>query len=155
MEAVGRLAGGIAHDFNNLLTAILGTTGLLLESGTDARTRIDVEEIEKAAKRAARLTRQLLVFSRQQVLEPPRARSRTPWSVTSQRMLGRLIAENIELRDGTRGRSGCCTGRPGTAPAGHREPGCQRARCHAERRTRDDRNGQRRSRSSTARGAIH
>src|SRR5439155_18260441 len=71
MEAVGRLAGGIAHDFNNLLTAIIGTTGLLLEDvDTDSRTRLDVQEIEKAAKRAAGLTRQLLVFSRQQVLEP-------------------------------------------------------------------------------------
>jgi signal transduction histidine kinase len=97
MEAVGRLAGGIAHDFNNLLTAILGTTGLLLESGTDARTRIDVEEIEQAAQRAAGLTRQLLVFSRQQVLEP-RVLDLNAVVGDLQRMLGRLIAENIELR---------------------------------------------------------
>ena len=97
MEAVGRLAGGIAHDFNNLLTAILGTTGLLLESGTDARMRIDVEEIEKAAKRAAGLTRQLLVFSRQQVLEP-HVLDLNAVVGDVQRMLRRLIAEDIELR---------------------------------------------------------
>ncbi|MGH7528964.1 MAG: MASE1 domain-containing protein [Gemmatimonadales bacterium] len=97
MEAVGRLAGGIAHDFNNLLTAILGTTGLLLEHvAADVQTRLDVEEIEKAAKRAAGLTRQLLVFSRQQVLEP---RVLDPNAVVGdlQRMLGRLIGEDIEL----------------------------------------------------------
>src|SRR2546421_391517 len=71
MEAVGRLAGGIAHDFNNLLTAIIGTTALVLEDlGLEARARLDIQEIEKAAKRAAGLTRQLLIFSRQQVIEP-------------------------------------------------------------------------------------
>lgn len=98
MEAIGRLAGGIAHDFNNLLTAILGTTGLLLENvDTDSRTRLDVEEIEKAAKRAAGLTRQLLVFSRQQVLEP-RILDLNAVVGDLQRMLGRLIREDIEFR---------------------------------------------------------
>lgn len=98
MEAIGRLAGGIAHDFNNLLTAILGTTGLLLENvDTNSRTRLDVEEIEKAAKRAAGLTRQLLVFSRQQVLEP-RILDLNAVVGDLQRMLGRLIREDIELR---------------------------------------------------------
>ncbi len=97
MEAVGRLAGGIAHDFNNLLTAILGTSGLLLEDGgMDARTRLDVQEIEKAAKRAAGLTRQLLVFSRQQVLEP-QILDLNAVVGDLQRMLGRLIGEDIEL----------------------------------------------------------
>ena len=97
MEAVGRLAGGIAHDFNNLLTAILGSTGLLLESiEPDSRTRPDVEEIEKAAKRAAGLTRQLLVFSRQQVLEP-RILDVNAVVADLQRMLGRLIGEDIAL----------------------------------------------------------
>lgn len=98
MEAVGRLAGGIAHDFNNLLTAILGTAGLLLEYvGTDKRIRLDVEEIEKAAKRAAGLTRQLLVFSRQQVLEP-RILDVNAVIGDLERMLTRLIGEDIELR---------------------------------------------------------
>jgi PAS domain S-box-containing protein len=71
MEAVGRLAGGIAHDFNNVLTAIYGYADLLLESldRSDAR-RADVEEIRRSAERAAGLTRQLLAFSRQQVLQP-------------------------------------------------------------------------------------
>ena len=71
MEAVGRLAGGVAHDFNNVLTAIFGYTDLLLEqfSGDDPR-RGDVLEIRKSAERAAALTRQLLAFSRKQVLQP-------------------------------------------------------------------------------------
>ena len=71
MEAVGRLAGGIAHDFNNLLTAILGYSELVLQAiPGDAPARADVAEIKKAGDRATALTRQLLAFSRQQVLEP-------------------------------------------------------------------------------------
>src|SRR3989475_4812426 len=71
MEAVGRLAGGVAHDFNNLLPAILGSADLLLEGlGPDHSEREEAEEIRKAALRAADLTRQLLAFSRQQVLAP-------------------------------------------------------------------------------------
>ncbi|HYU90933.1 MAG TPA: MASE1 domain-containing protein, partial [Gemmatimonadales bacterium] len=98
MEAVGRLAGGIAHDFNNLLTAIIGTTALVLEDrGLESRARLDIEEIEKAAKRAAGLTRQLLIFSRQQVLEP-RALDLNALVVDLERMLQRLIGEDIELR---------------------------------------------------------
>jgi len=97
MEAVGRLAGGIAHDFNNLLTAILGTTALVLEDlGLDARARLDIQEIEKAAKRAAGLTRQLLIFSRQQVLEP-RALDLNALVGNLEKMLHRLIGEDIEL----------------------------------------------------------
>src|SRR5579864_1423815 len=69
MEAVGRLAGGIAHDFNNLLTAILGYSELLLDRiRGDAALAEDVEEIRKAGERASRLTRQLLAFSRKQVI---------------------------------------------------------------------------------------
>jgi two-component system cell cycle sensor histidine kinase/response regulator CckA len=71
MEAVGQLAGGIAHDFNNLLTAILGSTELLL-AGTPAldSRREDLQEIGRAAHRAAGLVRQLLAYSRKQVLQP-------------------------------------------------------------------------------------
>jgi PAS domain S-box-containing protein len=98
MEAVGRLAGGIAHDFNNLLTAIIGTTALVLEDlGLESRTRLDIQEIEKAAKRAAGLTRQLLIFSRQQVLEPC-ALDLNALVGNLEKMLHRLIGEDIELR---------------------------------------------------------
>ncbi|OLD75114.1 MAG: hypothetical protein AUI33_05755 [Ignavibacteria bacterium 13_1_40CM_2_61_4] len=97
MEAVGRLAGGIAHDFNNILTAILGTTQLLdRELAPDAAARPDIGEIRKAAERAADLTRQLLAYSRQQVLAPrvldvhAAVRGLGP-------MLRRLIGEDVEL----------------------------------------------------------
>jgi signal transduction histidine kinase len=71
MEAMGRLAGGIAHDFNNLLTAILGYGDLITDQLSPADPlRADMEEILKAADRGAALTRQLLAFSRQQLLEP-------------------------------------------------------------------------------------
>jgi PAS domain S-box-containing protein len=98
MEAVGRLAGGIAHDFNNLLTAILGSSDLLLEdlSGDDQR-RADVEDIKKAAQRAAALTRQLLAFSRQQVLAP-QVLDLNALIADLEKMLRRLIGEDLEFR---------------------------------------------------------
>ena len=70
LEAIGRLAGGIAHDFNNVLTAIFGYTDLLLDDLQDDPRRADVEEIRRSAERAAALTRQLLAFSRKQVMQP-------------------------------------------------------------------------------------
>ncbi|HEV8124480.1 MAG TPA: response regulator [Gemmatimonadales bacterium] len=97
MEAVGRLAGGIAHDFNNLLTAILGSAELLaLDLEDVGSAREDLEEIRKAATRAASLTHQLLAFSRRQVLNPKTLDLNTVIEGT-RRMLARLIGEDIEL----------------------------------------------------------
>ncbi len=70
MEAVGRLAGGVAHDFNNLLTAVLGYAELLLDSDPSPEVKHSADEIRKAGDRAAALTKQLLAFSRKQVLQP-------------------------------------------------------------------------------------
>jgi len=70
MEAVGRLAGGIAHDFNNLLTAILGYAEILGDQMSDESARRDLGEIHRAGTRAADLTRQLLAFSRKQMMKP-------------------------------------------------------------------------------------
>jgi len=98
MEAVGQLAGGVAHDFNNILTAIVGYTDLLAaELGTNAQQLEDLEEIRKAARRAAALTRQLLAFSRKQVLEP-RIIDVNGVVLNLDKMLRSLISENIELK---------------------------------------------------------
>jgi CheY-like chemotaxis protein len=95
---VGRLAGGVAHDFNNVLTALFGYTDLVLEDlPPNSRARQDVEEIRKAAERAAALTRQLLAFSRQQVLAPV-VLSVNELVEDIDKMLHRLIGEDIELR---------------------------------------------------------
>ena len=95
MEAVGRLAGGIAHDFNNLLTVINGFSQVVLELlNEDDATKPLVEEIGKAGERAAALTRQLLAFSRQQVVTPKVLNLNNIIGGTD-RMLGRLIGEDI------------------------------------------------------------
>jgi two-component system cell cycle sensor histidine kinase/response regulator CckA len=98
MEAVGQLAGGVAHDFNNILTAIVGYTDLLAaELAENERQLEDLEEIRKAARRAAALTRQLLSFSRKQVLEP-RIIDLNGVVMNLDKMLRSLISENIELK---------------------------------------------------------
>jgi diguanylate cyclase (GGDEF)-like protein len=97
MEAVGRLAGGVAHDFNNMLGVIIGYSDLLLDAvGSDDALRRRVEEIKKAGDRAASLTRQLLAFSRQQVLQQKVVDLNSLVSGLKS-MLVPLIGENIEL----------------------------------------------------------
>ena len=98
MEAVGRLAGGVAHDFNNLLTIINGYSEILLERlGSDQRSSNYLEEISKAGERAAALTRQLLAFSRRQVLAPQLVDLNSV-ILNLEKMLKRLIGEDVKLR---------------------------------------------------------
>jgi PAS domain S-box-containing protein len=97
MEAVGRLAGGIAHDFNNLLTIITGYTDLALSRSSVAlELRADIERIENAAARAAALVRQLLAFSRKQVLQP-KTLDLNGIVMNMDKLLRRLIDDNIEM----------------------------------------------------------
>ena len=97
MEAIGTLAGGIAHDFNNLLTAIMGYSELILQRlGPEDPVRTEVEEIRKAGERAASLTRQLLAFSRRQILSP-RIVDLNAIVTGMEKMLQRVIREDIEL----------------------------------------------------------
>ncbi|HEX5972103.1 MAG TPA: ATP-binding protein [Gemmatimonadaceae bacterium] len=97
MEAVGRLAGGIAHDFNNLLTVIASYSSMALESlRVDDPLHADMKEIRGAAERAARLTRQLLAFSRKQVMRPEML-DLTSMARDMERMLQRLIGEDVTL----------------------------------------------------------
>ena len=97
MEAVGRLAGGVAHDFNNLLTVILGFCDLLLSDlSADDPRQADIAEIQKAGACGAGLTRQLLAFSRKQIIEPTLLDLNVV--VTGmQAMLGRLIGEDVKV----------------------------------------------------------
>jgi signal transduction histidine kinase len=97
MEAVGQLAGGVAHDFNNLLTAILGYCHLILDEIPEGtQLRADLIEIQAAGDRAASLTRQLLAFSRRQMLQPQVVNINT--LVTQlEKLLRRLISEDVEL----------------------------------------------------------
>ena len=113
MEAVGQLAGGIAHDFNNLLTAILGSTQLLLNSTPEGDPRReDAEEIRNAGLRAAELTRQLLAFSRRQVLAPKMLELNAV--VTNmERMLQRLLGEDVELVTSLAAATGAVSADPG------------------------------------------
>jgi PAS domain S-box-containing protein len=97
MEAVGRLAGGVAHDFNNLLTVISSCAELVLMDTAEGDPRQEnLQEIRKASQGAAGLTRQLLAFSRQQVIEP-KLITIEEVVTTAEKMLQRLIGEDVEL----------------------------------------------------------
>ncbi|MDH5640112.1 MAG: PAS domain S-box protein [Nitrospira sp.] len=97
MEAIGRLAGGIAHDFNNLLTVITGYSDLvLMDPKTGSGIKKAVEQILRAGERATGLTRQLLTFSRQQIVQP-RTLSLNNTVTETEKMLRRLIGEDVRL----------------------------------------------------------
>ncbi len=114
LEAVGRLAGGIAHDFNNMLSIIL-SCGELLLGDLDERdpARREVEEICKAGRRSANLTRQLLMFSRQQVLAP-RVLNLEAVTANMEGMLRRVVGEDVDLRFVTHSSLGHVRADPGS-----------------------------------------
>ena len=137
MEAIGRLAGGIAHDFNNLLTVMTGYSDQLVEelNGQATTSARLAEAIRAAASRASGLTRQLLAFSRRQMLAP------RPLDVNAvvtdmDKLLRRLIGEDIRLV--VEPGAGRCAGEGRSEPdrAGRHEPRGQRARRHARRAAR-------------------
>ena len=98
MEAIGRLAGAVAHDFNNVLTSVAGYAELVLTSETlSEQERSDIEQISEAAKRATKLTRQLLAFAKRQVMQPEVIDLNSVIS-GMEKMLNRLVGERIELR---------------------------------------------------------
>jgi two-component system, cell cycle sensor histidine kinase and response regulator CckA len=97
MEAIGRLAGGIAHDFNNMLSVIIGYSDIvLLRLPADSAIRNEIREIRNAGERAGQLTRQLLAFSRKQVLQPE-VLNLNETILEMEKMLKRLIGEDIDL----------------------------------------------------------
>ncbi|MDB4942480.1 MAG: hybrid sensor histidine kinase/response regulator [Labilithrix sp.] len=97
MEAIGRLAGGVAHDFNNLLSVVLSYTSLMMgELAPTDEMYADLEQIQQAGQRAVELTRQLLAFSRQQVMQP-RVMSVSDTVTGMETMLRRLLGEDVEL----------------------------------------------------------
>jgi CheY-like chemotaxis protein/two-component sensor histidine kinase len=97
MEAIGSLAGGIAHDFNNLLSVILSYTGLIIEELKPGEpVRADVEQVQLAGQRAAQLTRQLLAFSRKQMLQLV-VLDINQVVADIEKMLGRLIGEDVQV----------------------------------------------------------
>ncbi|MBI2162455.1 MAG: GAF domain-containing protein, partial [Candidatus Rokubacteria bacterium] len=97
MDAIGRLAGGVAHDFNNLLTIVHGRSEILLRRlAADPKSRHDLGAIQQTTRRAAALTRQLLAFSRKQVLQP-RVLSLNNAVADAAAMFRRLIGEDIDL----------------------------------------------------------
>ena len=154
LEAIGRLAGGVAHDFNNMLTAIGGYTAFALEHAEDGSPlQSDLDEIRKATDRAALLTRQLLAFSRKQVLTPELL-NLNGIVVEMQTMLRPLIGEDIVLTT-LDPAPRPDRGRPGPARPGGDEPRRERTRRDAERRhaSRSRPRTQTSTRSATARSS--
>ncbi|MGO8837154.1 MAG: PAS domain S-box protein [Limisphaerales bacterium] len=97
MEAIGQLAGGVAHDFNNILTVIHGHASLLLSSELDEPAMRSAQQITQAAERAAALTRQLLTFSRRQLIQPKKLdMNKIVNNMTD--LLGRLLGEDVMLQ---------------------------------------------------------
>ncbi|MBI5831141.1 MAG: response regulator [Armatimonadetes bacterium] len=96
MEAIGQLAGGVAHDFNNLLTSIRGYADMLAESPLDEQQREDLDQVVGAAQRAASLTRQLLTFSRRQMVQP-RIADLGQVLVGLRAMLQPLVGEDVDF----------------------------------------------------------
>ncbi len=106
MEAVGRLAGGVAHDFNNLLTAIIGYAELIAtRTGTNSLAKQNAELIRKAGEQAAALTRQLLAFSRKQILQP-KVIDLNALVLEMEKLLRRVIGERFDLQSQPDARNG-------------------------------------------------
>ncbi len=125
MEAVGRLAGGVAHDFNNMLSVVLSYAGMLAERAMDEGAREDLDEVVHAAERASALTRQLLAFSRQQVVAPRKVDLNSVVESMS-RMLRRIIGEDVRAGNLSAGRSRDRVRRSDPDRADPAEPGRQR-----------------------------
>ena len=142
MEAIGRLAGGIAHDFNNLLTAIIGYSALLLDNlAGNEEARQQVQEIKSAGDRAASLTRQLLAFSRRQVLQP-KVIDLNLIVADFDRMLRRTGGRTDRCGHRLRTRSLAGAGRPRRNRPRRHESRAECARRHAGRRYADHSNRQ-------------
>jgi len=113
MEAIGTLAGGLAHDFNNMLSVIVGHTELALSDlGPEDALRAELEEVRRAGMRAGELTRQLLAFSRKQILEP-KLIDLNAVVASMEKMLRRLVGEDVELSLLTFARTGKVRADPG------------------------------------------
>ncbi len=140
MEAVGRLAGGVAHDFNNILSVILSyADALMMDHEPGHPSRADVEQILKASERATALTRQLLMFSRQQVIEP-KVLDLNEIISDVQKMLRRLVGEDVAVVSRLSSSIGKVRVDRGSIRASAHEPRRERPRRHAGRRNPHHRN---------------
>ena len=142
VESVGNLAGGIAHDFNNLLTVINGYSQMLAAHMTPGSVEhAQLTEIHRAGERGALLTRQLLSFSRKQMIQPAELSLNEVVNSTVG-LLRPLLGEAIELKLDLSSDLHTVTGGPRSARAGDTQPGCQRAGRHRGGRHTDHRDAQ-------------